>query len=205
WFRSTAAHQTLTLDGRDSVNAPRHLLWRSLDRSDVVVFENASYPGLMHRRTVFFLDRQYFVLLDEALGSAQGAVDLHFQFAPGPFSLDRAAKSARTGFPAGANVLLWARKDAEVDLREERGQTSNILNRKEPRPAVVYRHRSPAPAVFLTLLIPHVGMRPPDVAAEWLRAFQPGQSRAALRIQIGTLRLRCGRDLGSGAAWVTRE
>ena len=52
----TAAHQTLSLDGKNSARAGRLLQWVEDDgRGNAsVTFENAAYEGLVHRRTVFF-------------------------------------------------------------------------------------------------------------------------------------------------------
>lgn len=40
---------------------------------------NPSYEGLTHRRTVWFVDRQFFVIADEASGTAEGEVGLHYK------------------------------------------------------------------------------------------------------------------------------
>jgi heparan-sulfate lyase len=48
-----------------------------------LVVENQSYENLAHRRSVFFVDKRYFVIVDEAIGNATGDIDIHFQLAPG--------------------------------------------------------------------------------------------------------------------------
>lgn len=40
--------------------------------------ENPHYDGLKHRRSVFFVDQSYFVIVDEAVGNAQGVVNLNY-------------------------------------------------------------------------------------------------------------------------------
>ena len=66
WHRQTTVHQTLTLDGKDTSDDGRHLLWASEADGDVLVVENGSYPNLIHRRSVWFVNRQFFAFLDEA-------------------------------------------------------------------------------------------------------------------------------------------
>jgi heparan-sulfate lyase len=200
WFRRTAVHQTLTLDGRDSANKPRHLLWAGRPNLECVAFENESYPGLTHRRTVFFVEGRFFVLLDEAIGSESGVLELHFQFAPGPFQLDAPAKRAWTALADGANVLLCMPEDSPVDLQPEAGQISYVLNRKQPRPAIACRHRESAPAFYLTLLLPYRD-RPPETALRMAGRFRPGQARAVCHVRIGGRSWRIGRDLASASAW----
>ncbi len=70
WFRQTKVHQTLTLDGENSGYAPKLLLWKPGDDLDMLVVENAGYEQLTHRRAVFFVDKRYFVIIDEAYGDA---------------------------------------------------------------------------------------------------------------------------------------
>ncbi|MBI3985847.1 MAG: alginate lyase family protein, partial [Lentisphaerae bacterium] len=130
WFCSTAVHQTLTLDGKNSVNAARHRLWHDEPRHTALVFENESYPGWTHRRTVFFVDRSFLVLVDEALGEPRGMLDLHFQLAPGPAALEATNRTARTAGSGGGNVLVWTPPDAPVALIEEKGQTSSKFHVK---------------------------------------------------------------------------
>ncbi|MBI2441857.1 MAG: alginate lyase family protein [Lentisphaerae bacterium] len=166
-FRSTAWHQTLTLDGANSARAGRCRDWVADDGhgNASVTVENAAYPGLTHRRTVFFVAQRFFVLVDEALGDAGGALDLHFNLTPGPAQIERAIKCAWTNFPAGGNVLVWVEPTAPVILREEQVWFSPWFGQKEPLPAFAYRHAEKAPARFLTLLVPFQGLAKPEVAA----------------------------------------
>jgi heparan-sulfate lyase len=178
-FRRTAAHQTLTLNGENSVRAGRLVRWVEDDGSGnaVLVVENDSYPGLTHRRTVFFAARRYFVLVDEALGPAQGSLDLHFQLAPGPCEIDPASRTARTAFPDGANVLVWADAHAPVTLETEEAWFSPVHNQKEPMPAFRYRHRATgAPARFLTVLAPWSDGPAPQVEARIVSGDIGGES-----------------------------
>jgi len=201
WFRRTAVHQTLTLNQANSQNRPRHLLWADTPGLQCVAFENESYPGLVHRRTVFFLlEGPLFVLLDEALGLRPGLLELHFQFTPGPFQLDDRNLAAFTDFPDGANVLLCWPRQVPVTLHPEPGQYSERLNQKVARPAIAVRHRDPPPAWFLTLLVPYKGRRP----AAAVRAegnLSAGQSRVIIEVQVGERHWRAGRDLATRRVW----
>ena len=50
-------------------------------RTDILTVENPSYEGLTHRRTVWFVDRRFFVIEDVATGVAAGRVALHYNLA----------------------------------------------------------------------------------------------------------------------------
>ncbi len=185
-FRRTAAHQTLTLDGRNSARAGKTLQWKEEDGwgNAWVVVENAGYPNLTHRRTVFFVARKYFVLLDEALGTAQGEFDLHFQLTPGPVFIDPAAKVARTAFVEGGNVLVWVDPEAPVNLQTEEAWFSPRYNEIEPLPAFHYRHvRRRAPVRFLTVLVPFKSGNVPEIKAQ-VTEGEIGADQVKIRLEV---------------------
>lgn len=158
WFRQTKVHQTLTLDGKNSVYAPKLLLWQPGENLDLVVVENDSYPGLTHRRAIFFVDKKYFVIVDEAYGDATGEVNLHFQFGPGDAVLDNGTFTARTDFRDGWNVLVKTNDQKGLSMLEEEGQVSFIYTKKEPRPAFCYRVNKGKPEQgirYITVVAPY--------------------------------------------------
>jgi heparan-sulfate lyase len=163
WFRQTKVHQTLTLNGANSAYAPKLLRWEPGDKQDVLVVENQSYPNLRHQRTVLFVDKKYFVIVDEADGSATGEVDIHFQLAPGKATFDAARQTVHTDFPEGWNVLVQTMQQPGLSLDEEEGQVSFVYTKKEPRPAFRYRvqKKSAEQKVrFVTVVVPYEGVAP---------------------------------------------
>lgn len=196
-FRRTAAHQCLTLNGANAARAGKHLQWIADDGAGnaVLTVENASYPGLTHRRTVFFVQRQWFVLVDEALGDATGDLDLHFQLTPGPAVIDPATKTARTAFPEGGNVLVWTTPDSPVTLEPEEAWFSPKWFEKELLPAFRYRHQArPARVRFVTVLAPYEGTQPPAIAAT-LDPSPIGSDLIRLTVVIGKTQSRLERTL----------
>lgn len=206
WFQRTAAHATLTLNGANSRNAHRHLLWKTAGNGDVLVFENRSYPGLTHRRTVFFGDRRWFLFVDEALGDAPGTLELRFPYTPGAIQVNRQEKWARTDFAEGTNLLICAPEQSPVSLEIEPGKISYTLNHKQARQVAVYRHLHAAPAVFVTLLLPYGGSGAvPHPTIRIKSEFQPGQPRLEAEVATGEARWLLGRDLSDSSAWITRQ
>ncbi len=186
-FRRTASHQCLTLNGANAARAGKCLQWIEDDGQGnaVLTVENASYPGLTHRRTVFFVQRRYFVWVDEALGTAEGNLDLHFQLTPGPAVIDPATKSARTDFPDGGNVLVWVDPEAPVTLEAEEAWYSPKWWKKEPLPAFRYRHNSRrAPARFVTAIVPYADGRPPPTVAIEHVEEAPGGLALTLTVSV---------------------
>lgn len=158
WFRQTKAHQTLTLDGENTQYKPKLVLWQPGKDLDILVVENAGYDQLTHRRSVFFVDKRYFVIVDEAIGKATGEIDLHFQLAPGNAIFDHKRFSVSSDFKEGWNVLVRTQKQKGLELSEEEGWVSFEYTKKEPRPAFRYRIRKTdkqQPVRFTTLVMPY--------------------------------------------------
>jgi len=163
WFRQTKVHQTVTLNGQNSKYAPKQLLWKPGKADDMLVVENKGYDNLTHRRAVFFVDKRYFVIVDEAIGNATGDADLHFQFAPGKAIFDLKALRATSGFSEGWNVMVETLPQNGLKMEEEEGQVSFLYTKKEPRPAFRYRLSKTADQAairFITLVVPYAHERP---------------------------------------------
>ncbi len=163
WFRQTKVHQTLTLNGENSVYAPHLLKWQPGADLDVLVVENESYPSLTHRRAVLFVEKEFFVLVDEAYEEADGDIDIHFQLAPGEAIFNEKQLAVNSDFPDGWNVLVKTQKRKEIKLEQEVGQVSFEYTKKEPRPAFRYRLAKDTnePAVrFVTVVFPYKGVKP---------------------------------------------
>jgi heparan-sulfate lyase len=201
WHRQTRVHQTLTLDDKDSRVAGKQLLWNSGPDGDVLVVENESYPGLVHRRTVWFVDRSFFVLLDEALGTASGRLDLHFQFAPGSVRVKADKKSAETEF-ADANVLVQAAAGVPVALEKEKeGWFAWEYGSRTERTAIRIGHEREASAGFLTLVVPFKGRDLPEVECRWPESWEIGEPAVTIDVSAFGRSWRIGRDLRTRTAW----
>lgn len=200
WHRQTRVHQTLTLDKQDSACAGRHLLWDSGPDLDAVTVANAAYDGLEHRRTIWFVQGRYYVLLDEAVGRACGLLELHYQFAPGELQLHRDRQLVHTVNPQ-ANIALLATADRALTLVEEEGWHAWAYGKREPRPACAFQHMGKAPALFLTVVVPYRGLHVPRIRASLPGGTAPGSDRVQVEVAVNERRLRLGRDLGRGKAW----
>jgi heparan-sulfate lyase len=160
WFRQTKVHQTLTLNGENSKYDPKLLLWQPGENLDILVVENQSYENLVHRRSVFFVGKKYFVIVDEAIGNTTGDIDIHFQLAPdaGAAVFNRDYFSARSNFKEGWNVLVQTASQPGLELLEEEGWVSFLYTKKESRPAFCYRLKKSDEKKklhFITLVIPY--------------------------------------------------
>jgi len=197
WFRQTKVHQTLTLNGKNTVYAPKLLLWQPGDDADLLVVENKGYPGLTHRRAVFFIDKAYFVIVDEALGEDKGDVEIHFQFAPGDARFDFKALTAQTKFKEGWNVWVRNVSPKKAKLSEEEGQVSFQYTKKEPRPAFSYRVEKKACEKgirFVTIVAPYAG-KTPEIRVKIIGKHEVGSNQLELKIVANGKQKRIGYNL----------
>jgi heparan-sulfate lyase len=196
WFRQTSVHQTLTLNNENSVNAPEHLFFHSSEELAVVSFQNASYPEFVHRRTIFFIDRAWFVFLDEAFGDAEGDLDLHFQLAPGQADFDFENNSVRSLLEA-ANVLIRQSTEIPVHMIEEKGQVSFLFHEKESRPAFSFRHEERKSAFYLTAIIPYCGTAEPEVRLKLATPYEAAGAKVEFDINVDSVSRRVSLDRSS--------
>ena len=147
WFKSTAAHNTVTVDGLDQTPyrrgkpagpvAQARLLYRQTTNGlDVLAGEVVSpaYEAI-HRRRVLFVDDDYWIVHDTLTGSKPHRYDLRFHLAPG----------------APALAVLVA---PPWPVIVEDGWVSTTYGVKEPASIVVATADGVASADFFTLLMP---------------------------------------------------
>lgn len=184
WFRQTKVHQTVTLDSANTKYNPRLIFWKPGKEMDILSVENSGYPHLNHRRTLFFVDKKYFLIVDDVYGASTGDVDLHFQLAPGKTTIDKGSFSVYTNFSDGWNVLVKSLEQPGMKLEEELGQVSFEYTKKEPRTAFRYRIQKDSirnNIRFISVVLPYSG-DVPDVKIKPSRKQDPGSSAIDLEI-----------------------
>ncbi|MDR2763403.1 MAG: heparinase II/III-family protein, partial [Tannerella sp.] len=186
WFRQTKVHKTLTLNDQNARYAPKLLYWSPGEQQDILVVENGSYDRLTHRRAVFFIDKTYFVIVDEAIGTATGQIGIHFQLAPGNALFNEKNASVRSDFADGWNVAIQTLPQKGLKLIKEEGQVSFVYTVKEPRPAFVYQLEKPTDEGlrFVTVIAPFEGGQAPDIQVEF-PAEPVGSPSVRLKIKEG--------------------
>jgi hypothetical protein len=94
WFRSSHAHNTVTVDDRSSsvpggafswntVARCSALKWITSDRFDFVSGEHDGYRPAISRREILFVKPDYWVVRDTLRSSGRHQVDVRFHFKPG--------------------------------------------------------------------------------------------------------------------------
>ena len=186
FFRSSAAHSTVLVDGRGQsepagpfgwIRRPRVRLreWHSSDEFDFLDADHDAYAGLAdpvtHRRRVVFVKPSYWIVVDDLAGATRHQVDLTFQFAPIEVTLGPHAW-ARARTPRGR--VLWVSPFPSAPIHASitsgevapiRGWISRDYGQRQPAPMLVYSSSVSLPWRILTLLLPdaHGASQPPAV------------------------------------------
>lgn len=184
WFRQTAVHNTLTLDNR-TLETTRSVtrLWQADGDTQMLVTENPGYPGLLHRRSVFFVHGRYFVLVDEALGSATGTVNLHYQLCDGTVEADSEQNSLTTRYDGESNVQLQCFSSRPMKMAEEEGWYSVAYRERIRRPAYSFNVKKDDenPVRYVTVICPR---RQPGNSAIHASLVEAGNGRMVVEVEV---------------------
>ena len=128
WFRRTDSHNTLTLDNKDIVFAKGKLVKTAEEPQQLVVTENQGYKDndFKHRRSIFFVDKQFFVLIDEGFGTATGTANLNFHLCETTTdaTVDTDVNGAHTLFSDDNNLLVRSFGSTSITCKEKEGRFS---------------------------------------------------------------------------------
>lgn len=155
WFRQTCVHNTLTLDNKNlETTESKTLLWQPDGNQQVLVTQNPSYRNLDHRRTVFFVDQTYYVIVDETIGSATGQLNLHYLLTDGKTSTEK--NTIRTEYKGESNVMIACSSASAMDLKQEEGWYSTAYRKKTARPSFSFNvnKKDEKPVRFVTVIYP---------------------------------------------------
>ena len=187
WFRATAHHNTLTLNNENlQTTESKTLLWQPEGDVQILVTENPSYKNLKHRRSVFFVDGKYFVIVDEAVGSVSGNnnVNLHFQMPRGNVPNSREDMTFYTEFEDGSNFMFQCFGPDNMTMKKEPGWISTAYNKKVQRMNVSFNVKKlDSPSVrYITVIYPkEKAGKEPALSAKFLnKEF----SEDGLKIQV---------------------
>ena len=183
-FRGTAAHNTVRIDRVDQAVPQAPFFWSSLpvvtperwQTAGHFTFFSGSHTGyqrlddpVLHRRSVFHLHGEYFVVHDQILGKSEHDVEIFWRFSPG-VQLELAAGSLRAT-QDGQHLTILNSGDSAWETATESGFISPAYGAKQTAPVGIFRSRLRLPAQHGSLIVPsntgsHLGtfrMLEPDV------------------------------------------
>lgn len=157
WFRQTRVHNTLTLDGKNlETTQSVTKLWQPDGKEQILVTENPHYKDLKHRRTVFFVDQTYYVIVDEAVGDARGTVNLNYHLCEGKVNVDSKSNTLTSAFEGESNVKLQCFPEQKASVQEHEGWRSIAYRQRVPRTSVSFDavKKSADPVRYITIIYP---------------------------------------------------
>jgi hypothetical protein len=186
YFRGTAAHSTVTIDGAGQAapagpfhwkTHPRARLrrWLSTEAYDLADAVHEAYRGfpdpVTHRRRVVFVKPRYWVVVDDLLGNEAHRVEIRFQFAPLKVALEP-ADWARARGQRGQALLVRPFAAVPLQMNVVQGSTAPMqgwispdYGQRLPAPVLICSATARLPLRIMTLLLPleHPAAPCPDV------------------------------------------
>jgi hypothetical protein len=170
WFRSSAAHNTITVDGQSSsipadtfswqtITSCERLAWIEHERFTFVEgrhlgFEQLSRPGI-HTRSILFLKRDYWIVRDRIELSGNHQLDLWFHFDSGTSPVVEDGEFGQWVNENSANRGLKIVSFApEGRWTKEEGWVSHCYGERVPAPVCVFTALAEGAFEIVTFLLP---------------------------------------------------
>lgn len=179
YFRSTAAHNTLRVDGVEQAQVAGPFSWQSRPaarlnycrRRPGLLLADAEHRAychlpdpVLHRRRVMFVDESYWLLVDDLLGAANHQIELYFQFAPVPVSDRGGGWVCARGQHSALMMKTFTDVETHCQLHcgernPPRGWVSRAYGQRQQAPGISLTCSAKLPLRLVTLLLP---MMDPD-------------------------------------------
>lgn len=202
YFRGTRAHNTIVVDGQDqSVLVGRRDIGRMAQSTLYEWFSNFHFDfvdgmhdgycrlsqAVTHRRKVFFVKPEYWVIIDLLEGQGEHRLELNFHLMPQTrFALDPVSKALYSRNEKSANIAIIPLHpeglQAEVctgALEPIQGWVSFYSGEKLPAPVLCYSKRAHMPTTFQNILYPYPPGELPDLDVTPLEITSDNQELAA--------------------------
>ena len=174
WFRGSAAHNTLTVDGQSSSTPDGPFSWTTIARCDAQSwisgerfdyfagmhdgYERLAAP-VSHSRGVLFLKQDYWVMHDRVTSAAPHRYDLWFHFDAGIKSdsdQSDGISAVMQTMESGDSGLKMACFGRNSNWQREEGSVSHCYAQRAAAPVYVFSTEGSGNEDFLTFLLPRI-------------------------------------------------
>jgi Heparinase II/III-like protein/Heparinase II/III N-terminus len=168
-FRGTAAHNTLTVDRSDQAAPTGPFSWRALvdteteawiagDKFQIFRGSHFGYKQgkdpVVHRRWVFHLGSQFWLVRDVAVGRGQHSLDIFWHLAPDLELTEDGSGRFLFSVNGRSAVAFLPNEDSGWECRLEQSSWSPKYGKKSPAPVLRFSQRSTLPAELYCLFFP---------------------------------------------------
>jgi heparan-sulfate lyase len=186
----------MTLDYKNITNAKgKSLAVVSNGQADIVAIENQGYANLKYRRYVFFVNKTFFVLVDEGIGTASGTVNLNFNLCEGENEVVVSAdkNGAHTNFADGNNMIMRTFGNENLTTLPFSGKVSYAPGIEFNRKAYSVNMTKSAgqTARYITVLYPGTQTSNIQINATFTQPFQETGVALDVNIDGKTYNLNC--------------
>ncbi|MCF7974968.1 MAG: heparinase II/III family protein [Phycisphaerae bacterium] len=193
WFKSTSAHNTLTVDGQDSSELADEWMFRTKAKSTLQAWSSTgcfdyvdgSHDGferlkdpVTHRRRVVFIKPRFWLVVDELTAGARHQYDQYWHFGPDAQMTEDQDLSVSACYKNGAGILVKPILTDGLSLKQYCGSSDPIQGWvsydyavKMEAPALQYSKAAEQGMTLATLLVPFVG-KAPDATVKALNESQ---------------------------------
>lgn len=184
WYKQTWVHNTLTI-GEESIETmnSKCLLWDAGKGPDILVTENQGYSNLKHRRSVFFVDKSFFVIVDEAVGKATGELFVNFHpHEDSNLNIVKSKHQVMTRFADNNNMQIKGFSSLPINLVEKQGRVSYEIRKSIDRKVFAFKSDKTdgTPARFISVIHP-ITNKAQTIEAEFV---DKGFSEKGLHISV---------------------
>jgi hypothetical protein len=184
WFRSSFAHNTISIDGSSSSEPGDPFSWKNIahctnsawlscDRFDYVEGSHNGYQRLpdpvTHSRSVLFLKNDYWIVRDQALSRMSHTADVNFHFASNLAPNLRTSRSGRA-FIREEDLEIHAFGNGQ--WKQENAWVSDCYGRKRQSVACVFSAVIGPGQDVISFLVPKVECEIEEIEAKGGRAFR---------------------------------
>ncbi len=170
WFRGTAAHNTIRIDGLDQAKPVGPFHWAA--KPDVVLKQWSTtrerdyleavcrYRGLEHRRRIWFVKPGHIFILDDVTGTGEHRLEQFWH------SGEEVRQESPRSFLLGACARLLLSQDAALEIGGVNGWRSKVFGIKEPSAVLCAAQNRELPARFAAVIDLSGNARRFEVASE---------------------------------------
>jgi heparan-sulfate lyase len=161
YFINTSAHNTIVINGQNQNKycQPFGTQWYSTTGFDYVASSHHGYPGITHRRSIYFVKPEYWIIIDNIDGIGRHRIEQYWHLSDD--SMNKTKILDQNEGIETPNMLLYSHSDS-LESRIEKKFISYAYRKKRAAPVLINTKTSNLPVCIATVLYPY-NDQPPEM------------------------------------------